>query len=605
MNNTIDYVFSYVSCDDEKWKKSYYQYHDKMNNVRYRDNGTLKYMLRSIAQNMPFIRNVYMIVASESQVPSWVDTSRVKIVYHRDIIPQRFLPCFNSCVIEMFLHNIKSLSEKFIYANDDMFVMERCDATDFFNNERPLMKYAQITALPSMPFGKMCRIQWNYICEKSNVDMVEMRPTHTHCAMLKSYNKRIYELYKNDIHARCNNLKRNQVEFNQYMFPLFGYVEHVYDVAKYTDYVCSIAEINSTQFENRMNARPKLLCLNDNSVVKQYHIDAMNHFLQSRFDTRCKYERELKTDASTQIKHVANMTSIESPRANDVMIDFVFPFVTMNDVTWQKLYDKYKPVDAPSMLCGKERFKDNGCLKYLFRSIAQNMPWINKMHMIVMSESQIPTWINRDTVNIIYHKDFIPQHVLPVFNSSAIEMYLGRLDAVSNTFIYANDDMYALKPLRKNQFITNDGKLIKTLKKRCVMYPWDKLRLLDYNLIFDTPNNETELYSDTHSFVAYDKNHINECCGRYMHEIVDSITKFRVMDKNFNRWIFDLYELKHDMIENKKMFESRTTTISNLSKLHLEDFDAICINDDDSANSYDKLNEFLSTKFPNKCKYEL
>ena len=70
----MDAVITYVDGNDSAWKQDY----EKTTNVpvmekRFRDWGTLKYLLRGIETKMPFIRNVYLVVSHTSQVPEWVD----------------------------------------------------------------------------------------------------------------------------------------------------------------------------------------------------------------------------------------------------------------------------------------------------------------------------------------------------------------------------------------------------------------------------------------------------------------------------------------------------------------------------------------------------
>ena len=82
----MDAVITYVNGNDPVWKKDY----EKTTNVpvmdkRFRDWGTLKYLLRGIETKMPFIRNVYLVVSHSSQVPAWVNDSELKIVLHKDI----------------------------------------------------------------------------------------------------------------------------------------------------------------------------------------------------------------------------------------------------------------------------------------------------------------------------------------------------------------------------------------------------------------------------------------------------------------------------------------------------------------------------------------
>ena len=100
----MDIVITYVDGNDPVWKQDYEKYTNvPVMEKRFRDWGTLKYLLRGIEVNMPFIRNVYLVVSHDSQVPQWADRANLKIVLHKDIIPAEYLPTFNSTTIEMFL----------------------------------------------------------------------------------------------------------------------------------------------------------------------------------------------------------------------------------------------------------------------------------------------------------------------------------------------------------------------------------------------------------------------------------------------------------------------------------------------------------------------
>src|SRR6201999_944559 len=90
---------------------------------RWRDNGELKFSLRSLHRHAPWIRRIFIV--TDQQVPDWLDTAhpKIEIVDHRAIFPDhRFLPTFNSCVIEAFLHRIPGLSAHYLYFNDDVFL---------------------------------------------------------------------------------------------------------------------------------------------------------------------------------------------------------------------------------------------------------------------------------------------------------------------------------------------------------------------------------------------------------------------------------------------------------------------------------------------------
>lgn len=130
----IDIVLPFVDCADPSWQDSYTRTMKgpNFNPVRYRDWGMVRYILRGVEKNMPWIRKVFFVVSSPSQVPSYINTDRVKVVYHQDFIPNGLLPLFSSCTLELFMHRIPGLSEHFIYFNDDIVPVRPSSPEDFF-----------------------------------------------------------------------------------------------------------------------------------------------------------------------------------------------------------------------------------------------------------------------------------------------------------------------------------------------------------------------------------------------------------------------------------------------------------------------------------------
>ena len=153
----MDAVITYVDGNDPVWKQDYEKYTNvPVMQKRFRDWGTLKYLLRGIEKRMPFIRNVYLVVSHPSQVPSWVDRENLKIVLHNDIIPEEFLPTFNCNPIEMNLHRIPGLDEEYLYFNDDMFPVGDCSPTDFFRDGKAVIGYYRHFFASNM-YKKICR----------------------------------------------------------------------------------------------------------------------------------------------------------------------------------------------------------------------------------------------------------------------------------------------------------------------------------------------------------------------------------------------------------------------------------------------------------------
>ena len=129
----IDIVYLWIDGSDAKFNalKTKFlkavghdtsKYVDDVKEQLYRDNEELKYSLRSIEQNAPWINHIY-IVTGFNQKPKWLNLNnkKVSIVSQESILPKNAGHVFNSCAIEACLANIPGLSEHFLLANDDMF----------------------------------------------------------------------------------------------------------------------------------------------------------------------------------------------------------------------------------------------------------------------------------------------------------------------------------------------------------------------------------------------------------------------------------------------------------------------------------------------------
>ncbi|MBR5660562.1 MAG: hypothetical protein IKW99_03335 [Bacteroidales bacterium] len=215
----MDIVITYVDGSDPEWIESYSSHvNGKPLTKRYRDWGTLKYLLRGIECHIPFAGKVFIVVSSESQVPSWMDTSKVRVVTHSEIIPERYLPTFNSSMIEMFLHRIPGLSERFLYFNDDMFPVMDCVEEDFFVDGIPAMGISwSIFAFSS--FLRLVK-RSDKLARKA-LDMpgsvFYIRPRHICSPMLKSECESLYEAVSEEIINSLSPL-RSEKDFNQYLF---------------------------------------------------------------------------------------------------------------------------------------------------------------------------------------------------------------------------------------------------------------------------------------------------------------------------------------------------------------------------------------------------
>ena len=152
--NKIDIVYTWVNGSDKKWRsvKSDFlntaKFKDMRNSFnkeynlvhRYRNRDELKYSLRGIHKNAPWINHIYIVTCGH--IPKWLNVKhpQITMIKHSDIMPPDHLPTFNSMAIEANIHKIPGLSPYFIYSNDDVFVNRPITVSDFIEQSTGKIK---------------------------------------------------------------------------------------------------------------------------------------------------------------------------------------------------------------------------------------------------------------------------------------------------------------------------------------------------------------------------------------------------------------------------------------------------------------------------------
>lgn len=142
-SETIDFVIPWVDGSDKKWlaQKSLFinsdSSSDGFDEEKYRDWDLLRYWFRGVEQFAPWVRKIHFV--TWGHIPSWLNVShpKINVVRHEDYIPREFLPTFSSHVIELNFHRIDGLAEKFVYFNDDTFLIRPVHKEDFFKKGLP------------------------------------------------------------------------------------------------------------------------------------------------------------------------------------------------------------------------------------------------------------------------------------------------------------------------------------------------------------------------------------------------------------------------------------------------------------------------------------
>ncbi len=226
----MEAVVTYVDGSDPNWQREYSEaVGGEVLAKRYRDWGTLKYLLRGIERHIPSVENVFLLVSGESQVPAWIDKERVRVALHKDIIPERFLPTFNSTTIEMFIHKIPGLGEKFLYFNDDMFPVMDCGEEDFFVGDRSAIGFSH-HLFAGGKYKKRVRNSDHQARKALGMrpGLTFVRPQHTCSPMFRSENEKLYAFSEETIFKVVSRLRTTE-NFNQYL-----YLDYLYYLGRTT-----------------------------------------------------------------------------------------------------------------------------------------------------------------------------------------------------------------------------------------------------------------------------------------------------------------------------------------------------------------------------------
>jgi len=115
---------------------------EKKNGVdvaRDRYNGELPYLLRSIAQQAPWVRMIFILVNGEQPkdvlpIPASI-VNRTRYVDRCTFMPKGSCPSRNGMQVMAFVHRLPELAEKFIYTADEVFLGLPALPKDFFNKD--------------------------------------------------------------------------------------------------------------------------------------------------------------------------------------------------------------------------------------------------------------------------------------------------------------------------------------------------------------------------------------------------------------------------------------------------------------------------------------
>ena len=312
----------------KKWvaEKTYYKqletgevikHADTNGECRYRDFGLLRFWLRTIEKNCNWYNKIFLIVQDEDQVPEWLDTTnpKIRVVYHREFIPEELLPTFSTNTIELHMHRIPDLSEHFLYFNDDMFILKPVKKDRFFRDGKPVYDYhtkPQKYRAKSNPFLLML---WNnkHLEDKYKKTNTVFVDSHLMHPMSKSFNTKIYNENKSIYNSVKMSRFRHEKNMTDWVYTdimqLMGETYTDKNFMRNSTYTA----LKSYYVDFEPYFRKDLVCFNDtNNLVVERYLEVKHHLLltflkhypkPSQFEKpdmlyilKGEYEKDLKLD---------------------------------------------------------------------------------------------------------------------------------------------------------------------------------------------------------------------------------------------------------------------------------------------------------------------
>ena len=293
--SAIDYVVPMVFHDDKLWQEDFkkinetFDVNDYFNFVRFRSWDSEHLLIKCVKKFMPFVRTIYVLLARESQKRVWMDEEGVTVVYHKDFIPSEFLPTFNSCAIEMFLHRIPGISDRFIYGNDDMFPLAPLTEENFFRGDIPCQRFG-CKELPKYKniFHQLCLSEQKFVASEFGIkcDDCLMKGGHGLTPILKKTCEYLWHRGSKEIMESVTPMRKGR-NFCQWIYPLWHHFAGNYiNKPCQTSYVSTDKDIDVIVSAIRM--AKGVLCINDNEELDDYekYIDIVKKEIENKLNRK-------------------------------------------------------------------------------------------------------------------------------------------------------------------------------------------------------------------------------------------------------------------------------------------------------------------------------
>ncbi len=309
-DRTVDAVYTWVNHADPDWAAAYADHSGSVQMAtdadalsRFHSNDELRYSLRSVAVNAPWINRIYVL--TNCAKPDWLNDEDPRLIWvdHAEVMPKAALPTFNSHAIESCLHKIPNLSEHFLYLNDDVFLARPLDKGFFFDQAGASSSFLETYGMVS---GDVVEGDPDYLNASRNVagllrDDLGFVPTqlhqHTCFALRKSVLAEIETKWQDQFDALRANRFRTSGDLN-----VTSFLYHHYAIATGKARVGVVQNAFVKSMDVRWRDKLKTaaqtkyhtLCINEGGVdapASDWH-PAVQNFLRTKFPNRADWERD-------------------------------------------------------------------------------------------------------------------------------------------------------------------------------------------------------------------------------------------------------------------------------------------------------------------------
>ena len=271
---------------------------DGVDKCRASDNGELYYSIRSVDRCAPWIRHIHVLVNDDAVISDWLSRhAKVRIVRLSSFIPGDVLPLNNSASIEMWLHRVPDLSERFVYSNDDMFLGRPVSPRDFFDvRGRMICRYSGYGAVGDHP-GDVYEGMLRYSRDFLN-DSCRRYPHHNMDGYLKSVIEDFWTAYP-DAALRSGGFRyRVPCQLHRDVFSCYAVktgrgvrrltgrrvrLRRLLGLAPYTSLFFSLADEGIAGWLRE--DRPKFFCLNDTEACTEADRAKVRMLLKEVYDS--------------------------------------------------------------------------------------------------------------------------------------------------------------------------------------------------------------------------------------------------------------------------------------------------------------------------------